>query len=60
MTTKRSTDRPAVVGIIIHAEGTLRLFQNSNGRLFAEVIGFHTDRGREFLELLGQLDDIGA
>jgi hypothetical protein len=59
MTTQPSTG-PTVVGIIIHADGTLRLFQDSNGHLFAEVIGFYSDRGREFLELLGQLEDVSC
>jgi hypothetical protein len=58
MTTKPSTNGSTVVGIIIHAHGTLRLFENTNGQLYAEVVGFHTDRGREFLEQLGQLEDI--
>jgi hypothetical protein len=58
MTTKRSTGGPAVVGLILHVDGTLRLFANNSGNLFAEVIGFQTDRGRSFLEQLAQLEDI--
>jgi hypothetical protein len=58
--TKASTHGLTVVGIILHADGTLRLFENSNGQLIAEVVGFHTDRGRSFLEHLGQLDDVGS
>jgi hypothetical protein len=60
MTIKPSTNGLTVVGIIIHADGTLRLFQNSNGQLIAEVVGFRTERGREFLELLGQVEDISC
>jgi hypothetical protein len=60
MTIQPSIAGPTVVGIIIHADGTLRLFQDSNRTLFAEVIGFHTDRGREFLELLSQLEDVSC
>jgi hypothetical protein len=58
--TNGSTHGTTVVGIILHGDGTLRLFENSNGQLYAEVVGFHTDRGRRFLEALGQLDDIGS
>lgn len=59
--TERSTYTPydAVVGTILHARGTLRLFQNRHGRLYAEVIGFDCPDGHAFLsELGGQLEDI--
>jgi hypothetical protein len=60
MTRKGTTKALPAVGIILHADGTLRLLQNTNGQLVAEVIGFHTDAGHRFLEDLGQLEDIGA
>lgn len=47
------------VGMILHADGTLRLFADTNGRMYAEVVGFDTDRGRAFLSLMGgSLEDI--
>jgi hypothetical protein len=55
-----TTGTTRVVGLILHVDGTLRLFENTNGQLYAEVIGFGTDAGRAFLEHLGQLDDIGS
>jgi hypothetical protein len=59
--TNGSTHGTTVVGIILHADGTLRLFENSNGQIFAEVIGFHSDRGHRFLEQLGRhTEDICA
>jgi hypothetical protein len=58
MTNQASTNGVGVVGIILHVDGTLRLFADSSGQMFAEVIGFRTDRGRAFLEHLGQLEDI--
>jgi hypothetical protein len=59
MTIQGSTNAHGVVGMILHADGTLRLFADSNGRMFVEVVGFDTDRGRAFLSLLGgSLEDI--
>jgi hypothetical protein len=60
MTNQGSTNMLGVVGLILHADGTLRLFMDSNGRMVAEVVGFRTDRSRAFLEQLGQLEDIGC
>jgi hypothetical protein len=60
MTTQASINTLGVVGLILHADGTLRLFMDSNGRMAAEVIGFRTDRSRAFLGELGQLEDIGC
>lgn len=61
MTPDRSTDGSAVVGLILHRRGTLRLFRNDRGRLHVEVIGFDTDEGRTFLAQLGaQVEDICA
>lgn len=59
MTNQGSTNAYCVAGIILHADGTLRLFADSNGRMYAEVVGFTSDRGRAFLSLVGgQLEDI--
>ena len=53
------TPNERVVGTILHARGTLRLFQSHNGRLYAEVVGFDCREGHAFLgELGGQLEDI--
>jgi hypothetical protein len=50
-----------VVGLILHARGTLRIFRNDRDRLYVEVIGFDSHEGRRFLEQLGgQLEDITA
>jgi hypothetical protein len=59
--TNGSTNGTTAVGIILHSDGTLRLFQDSNGQMFAEVIGFTSDRGHEFLAQLGRhTEDICA
>jgi hypothetical protein len=60
MTLQGSTAH-GVVGLVLHTDGTLRLFADSNGRMYAEVVGFTSDRGREFLQLLGgHIEDITA
>jgi hypothetical protein len=48
------------VGLVLHAHGTLRLFRNRYGSLYAEVDGFRTGESRAFLEQLGELDDIAS
>lgn len=59
MTTEDSRS-DGVVGIVVHKHGTLRLFRNRFGSLYAEVAGFRTGEARRFLEQLDELGDIGA
>lgn len=58
MTTKHSRATDDVIGIVLHKNGTLRLRRTKLGNLRAEVIGFHTDEGRNFLRQLHELGEI--
>ena len=56
--TPEDSRNDASVGVVLHKHGTLRVFRNDQGRLYAEVVGFETDEGRAFLEQLGELGEI--
>jgi hypothetical protein len=55
---KNSRPANGVVGIVLHKCGTLRLHRDKFGSLHAEVVGFHTGEGREFLQQLHELGEI--
>lgn len=47
------------VGLILHVDGTLRLFEDPvTGGLVVEVVGMHSNRARDFLGLLGGMSDV--
>lgn len=68
ITTSKQGHRPLevvghrlVVGMVVHAGGTLRLFEDPfTGGLYAEVNGFTTESSRRFLEQLDRLGDIAS
>jgi hypothetical protein len=60
MTPKHSRRDDGVIGIIVHKHGTMRLFRNRHGSLYAEVAGFRTGDARDFLSQLDELGDIAS
>jgi hypothetical protein len=58
VTTKHSRRNDNVVGLVLHRYGTLRLIRTQLGNLRAEVVGFQSGQGRDFLEQLHELGDI--
>jgi len=51
------TKAPAAV--LLHQDGFIGLFLDDNGDLYAEVSGFKTQRGHEFIGKLEQFADVG-